>query len=160
MAAELMTLPPFERISDLWNRGQLIPFLGPGASVVGRSPHEGYSPAHPSSPPSAAELADLLASEVNFPSTDANLRTDLTLVSSYFEVMHGRGPLQNRIRELLDRDYDPAPLHKLIASFSIPQLIVVSTHDTLVEDAFRRIGKPFDVVTHSSDRREIAREVV
>lgn len=71
----------------IWNRlkaGKVVPFLGAGASFVGRPPDAKWDAATPTFLPSGLELAHFLANEAEFPSTDPHDRNDLAKVSSYY----------------------------------------------------------------------------
>src|SRR5215467_11099041 len=76
--------PPY---GIIWNRiksGKAIPFLGAGASMVGRKPGEAWNAASPSFLPSGKELSRFLADETQFPLNDPRDREDLAKVSSYY----------------------------------------------------------------------------
>ncbi len=59
--------------------------------------------------------------------------------------MAGRRTLRERLREMLNHDYQPGPLHQFLAAIPAPQVIVVTNYDTLVEQAFRAAGKLFSL---------------
>jgi hypothetical protein len=64
----------------------------------------------------------------------------------------GRRQLYSRLRKAFDHPAEPNPLHRLIASSKRPQLIVVTTPDTTLEQAFDNIGAKYDVVVHTDAR--------
>src|SRR5512132_3285116 len=128
-----MAEPPYGIICNRLKAGCVIPFLGAGASFVGRLPDVEWDAAAPSFLPSGLELARLLADEAEFPAKDAHDRDDLAKVSSYYVDVAGRRTLRERLREVLNQPYRSGPLHDLLASISVPLVIVVTNYDILVE---------------------------
>ena len=72
-----MVEPPYGIICNRLKAGCVIPFLGAGASFVGRPPDAKWDAAAPSFLPSGLELARVLADEAEFPAKDAHDRDDL-----------------------------------------------------------------------------------
>jgi hypothetical protein len=145
--------PPY---GGIWNRlrtGDVAPFLGAGASFVGRTPGVEWRPEDPICLPSGLELAHFLADEAEFPATEPQERDDLAKVSSYYADILGRRVLRKRLRDILLRPYHTGPLHELLAEIPAPMVIVVTNYDTLVEQAFRAARKPYDLVTYPADQR-------
>ena len=155
-----MVEPPYGIICNRLKAGKVIPFLGAGASFVGRPPNTPWDPASPAFLPGGGELAHFLAGESAFPSTDPRDREDLAKVASYYADISGRRILRERLREVLNHDYQAGPLHRLLAAVSAPLVIVVTNYDTLVEQAFRAAGKPYDLVIYPADRKDIANAVL
>jgi SIR2-like domain len=159
--------PPY---GGIWNRikaGKVVPFLGAGASMAGRPGNATWDPDRPQFLPSGADLAQFLADEANFPKADDprdpgyHDRRDLAKVSSYYADTVGRGPLRERLRDVLLRpDYQPGPLHQFLAAVPSPQVIVSTNYDTLLEQAFQAAGKPYDLVVYVSDGDELAESVL
>jgi hypothetical protein len=155
-----MPEPPY---GIIWNRlktGKVVPFLGAGASFVGREPDAAWNAAAPTFLPSGLELARLLADEAEFPSLDPHDRDDLAKVASYYADIAGRRTLRERLREVLNRSYQSGPLHEFLAAVPAPLVIVVTNYDTLVEQAFRAAGKPYDLVVYPADRKDVANAVL
>jgi SIR2-like protein len=148
--------PPFGDIWDGLRTGQVIPFLGAGASMVHRLPDASWTPAHPTFLPSGVELARYLAERSNFPSKDSRDLDDLAKVSSYSADVSGRALLKQRLRQALNGKYEYGALHRLLAEVPAHLLIVVTNYDTLLEDAFRDAGKPYDLVVYAADRPSVA----
>ncbi len=147
-------MPPEPPYGVIWNRlkaGKVVPFLGAGASFVGRSPDARWDADKPAFLPSGIELAHFLADEAMFPSTIPSDRDDLAKVSSYYADISGRRTLRERLREVLNHDYQSGPLHEFLASLSPCLVIVVTNYDTLIEQAFRAAGKPYDLVIYPAD---------
>jgi hypothetical protein len=140
--------------------GKVIPFLGAGASIIGRPTDATWSADQSNFPPSGRELSRFLAEETMFPSDDPYDRDDLAKVSSYYTEISGRSLLRNLLHEKLNRQYPIGELHRLIADVPVPQLIVVTNYDTLLERAFDEVGKPYDLVVHPEETKEYANAVL
>jgi len=143
--------PPFGDIWDGLKSGKVIPFLGAGASLVGRGSADVWTDGSEFLP-NGRELADLLARGSNFPSQDQHDREDLAKVSSYTADISGRSRLRERLRHVLNRHYRRGVLHRFLAELPAHVLIVVTNYDTLLEEAFREAGKPYDLVVYPADR--------
>jgi hypothetical protein len=144
--------PPFGDIWDGLREGRVIPFLGAGASLVGRDPAQSWQAADSRFLPNGTELAHYLAENAAFPAQDPHDMDDLAKVSSYAADVSGRPQLRRRLRGVLNRPYQCGPLHQLLAQVPAHLLIVVTNYDTLVEDAFRAAGKPFDLIVYPAER--------
>jgi hypothetical protein len=151
--------PPYGEICDLLKKGGIVPFLGAGASVVGRAPGVEWHPDHPSFLPSGLELAHFLADKAEFPAGESQERDDLAKVASYYVEMLGRRRLKERLRDVLHQPYDTGPLHELLAAVRAPMVIVVTNYDTLLEQAFRAVGKPYDLVAYPTDQKDRAASI-
>jgi len=148
--------PPYGIIANRLRDGQVVPFLGAGASFFGRPADAVWNPAAPAFLPSGLELARLLAGEAGLSEDDTRDLDDLAKVSSYYVDQGGRGELRRQLRKVFTRAYSPGPLHTLLASVTHPQVIVATNYDTLVEQAFRSAGRPYDLVVYPADRKEVA----
>lgn len=135
--------------------GRLIPFLGAGANLCDRP--EGVSWERGHYLPSGTELAQYLAERFSYQPTD-----DLTRVAQYIAVLGGgQGALYQALRNLLDVNYPPTLLHKLLAvlprvlrdqgSPSGYQLIVTTNYDDVLERTFHASGEPFDLVSYVAE---------
>jgi hypothetical protein len=158
--------PPYPAIWKLLRAGRVIPFLGAGASLVGRPVGGIWNPNQPEFLPLAKELADHIASFCNYQTHDPRDRENLAMVASYCAVMLGRDDLRELLHSVLQGGYQPSNLHHLLASIPpVPRpdagpptacdganlLIITTNYDTLIEDAFRAAKKPFDVVIYPTD---------
>jgi hypothetical protein len=152
--------PPYGVISNQIMAGKVIPFLGAGASFVGRTPNVEWDRLKPSFLPSGSELAAFLADETSFPSRQSRRRDDLPKVASYYVDLSGRRVLRERLRKVFNRDYAFGTLHQYLASIPVPLLFVVTNYDTLLEQAFQAAGKPYDLVIYPADRKEIANAIL
>lgn len=152
--------PPYGIIWNCLKTGDVVPFLGAGASFVGRASGVEWRPGDPTSLPSGLELAHFLADEAEFPATEPQERDDLAKVSSYYVDIAGRRVLRERLRDVLCQPYHTGPLHELLAAIPAPMVIVVTNYDTLVEQAFRAASKPYDLVTYPTDQKDIAGSIL
>lgn len=155
-----MAEPPYGVIWDLLKAGQVVPFLGAGASFVGREAGACWNCDNPAFLPSGVELADFLAKKAMFPSQDPSERKDLAKVSSYYSDVSGRPRLRGALRQVLNRDYQSGVLHQFLAELPGPLVIVVTNYDTLVEQAFRAANKPYDLVIYPAERKDMANAIL
>ncbi len=144
--------PPFGDIWDGLREGRVIPFLGAGASLTGRDPAAAWRSADSPFPPNGSELAHYLAERSGFPAQDPRDMEDLAKVSSYAADVSGRPLLRSRLRTVLNRSYQCGTLHRMLAEIPANLLIVVTNYDTLVEDAFRAAGRPFELIVYPAER--------
>jgi hypothetical protein len=152
--------PPY---GVIWNRlktSKVVPFLGAGASFVGRASGASWNPSQPSFLPSGRELSHFLATETSFPSTEARDRDDLAKVSSYYADVNGRRTLRERLHDVFLPEFSRGALHDFLAAVPAPLVIVTTNYDTLVEQAFLAAGKPYDLVIYPADRKDIANAVL
>jgi len=156
--------PPYGEIADVMKKGQIIPFLGAGVNFGKRQPADakwtgdvcGFLP-------SGAELARFLASKTSFPSQDEHDLLDLAKVSSYFVESSGaRKRLRERLRAVFDHDFVPCDIHAYLAEVSAysPLLIVTTNYDDLIEQAFKEANRPYDLVVHPTDRKDVEASVL
>lgn len=157
-ATPLRFEPPYGVIAKRLRQGYVIPFLGAGASQVGRPQGRAWDPQNPEFLPSGSELSTLLAEETSFPLAEE--RRNLATVASYYHEVSGRRLLRERLREIIDRPYSFGPLHSLLASVSAPLVIVSTNYDTLLEQAFRAAGRPYHLVAYPADRKDVAGSVL
>jgi hypothetical protein len=153
--------PPYGEIVDLLSSGQVVPFLGAGVNFGMRTtPGAKWDEKSPTFLPSGVELSKFLAAKSNFPSIDDHDRSDLAKVASYFAETSARSRLRQRLHEVFDRDFEPCGIHHYLAAQEKPILIVTTNYDDLTEQAFIRAGKPFDVVIHPTDRKDVGASVL
>lgn len=156
-----MASPPYGEISDLMNRGEVIPFLGAGVNFGNRlPPTAAWDEKAATFLPSGSELSRFLAKKTNFPSVDEHDLTDLAKVASYFVETSARRRLRERLHEVFDHDFAPCDIHTYLAEVSAPLLIVTTNYDDLTERAFIKAGRPFDMVVHPTDRKEVEASVL
>jgi hypothetical protein len=155
-----MIEPPYGVIGTALRQGEVVPFLGAGASLVGRPQEANWDSKAPKFLPSGDDLAHFLADQASFPSRDARDRDDLAKVASYYADISGRGTLRKSLRKALSGPYEAGPLHRFLASVPANLLIVVTNYDTLLEQAFRAAKKPYDLVVYPADRKDVANAVL
>ena len=89
---------------------------------------------------------------------------DLAQVSSYYETFQGRPALRERLRQIMVPQADAGicvpPLHGLLADVPVPLLILSTGFDTQIEQAFRAVGKPYDLVIYPADRKDLALSLI
>jgi hypothetical protein len=156
---------PYGVIRTAWRSGNVVPFVGAGASLVGRStPNEQWTLGCPFLP-SAAELAAYLAGESGFPSTDLQEISDLAKVSSYCALRGGKRGLAAALRAVFccqvgKSNFKPGVLHRYVASVPCMQLIITTNYDDLLETAFRDAGTKFDLMVYPADNAAHSNEVM
>lgn len=148
--------PHLQLVANSIRDGRVIPFLGAGVNLCGRP--QGSSFERGRYLPSGGELARYLAQEFGYPPDES---VDLVRVSQYAATAIGYGPLYEKLRALFDSDYPPTALHTMLASMPIllrargypvrPQLIVTTNYDDALENAFRAVDEPFDLVSYVAD---------
>lgn len=156
-----MAIPPYGEISRLLKKGEVVPFLGAGVNFGTRQPPDAkWESSGSSFLPSGRELSFSLADSISFPSQDEHDLADLAKVASFFVDTAGRKRVRERLHELFDRDFEPCDIHNYLASLSAPVLIVTTNYDDLTERAFKKAGKPYDLVVHPTDRKDVEASVV
>jgi predicted MPP superfamily phosphohydrolase len=132
-------VPPYWRIAQLLLRGEIVPFLGPGAAEFGRD--EGNERAE-----DAFALAELLAREASFPRDEPpHARQDIWRVASYW-ARQNRQDLDAFLERLFQKRLNPGPLHRLFANNETPLLLVTTSFDNLIEHALDEAGREYDLV--------------
>lgn len=146
--------PPYRFIARKLLEGEVVPFLGAGASVC-------YHPAHPDGtvicPPTGSALAELLAEEAGFPQ-DPDLRPDLPLVASYFEhVSVDRSGLCDVLNSVFRPEFVPNALHRLLAQIAARKelLIITTNYDDMIERAFDEAKIPYHLVITAIEDLEL-----
>jgi DNA-binding SARP family transcriptional activator len=127
-------------VADVLLAGRLVPVLGA----------EG------------AELADRLAHRFAYPEDE---RRELARVAQYVALTKGAGPLYDELRLLLDTGVGPTRLHRFFAALppllrerALPhQLLVTTSYDLALEQAFLEAGEEFDVVAYVASGRHRGR---
>jgi hypothetical protein len=128
--------------------GQVIPFLGAGASLGGRKAGAPRQRGEHTHLPTGAALGRYLAMKTRFPRGELR---ELTRVAQYYDAVNGRELLYRDLRSVFARDYSPSPLHACLAKLRVPLLIVTTNYDDLIERAFDSAGRPYDTVIHTTD---------
>jgi DNA-binding SARP family transcriptional activator/class 3 adenylate cyclase len=108
-----------------------------------------------------AELAAALGRRFGY----ANGDSELPRIAQYVAIMKGHGPLYDELHDLLAADLPPTPVHRFFASLppmlrdrgASHQLIVTTSYDTALEQAFVDAGEEFDVVSYLASGRNRGR---
>lgn len=151
-----MAVPPYGAILDSMARGEVVPFLGAGASLT-TPPVDSWEKS-PTSLPSGRQLARWLAERSAYPGGEGEY--DLAKVASYYQAEVDRPGLCEALRTVFLRESRPRPLHELLADFPRPLFIVTTNFDDLIERAFRDKKRPFHLVVHPTDRDDLAASVL
>jgi len=150
-------LPPYPTIRQELFKGQVIPFLGAGASLSVRKPKNApwrkaidkkRDQWKVSYLPTANELAEYLADQSTFPTQEP---IELAKVAQYFNTIVGSKLLYQRLHEIFNPDHPYTKLHTYLAETPRPLLIVTTNYDDLIERAFDKKGRPYDLVVHTTD---------
>jgi hypothetical protein len=106
--------------------------------------------------PDASKLAEALAREYGYPMNAPRL--DLAEVAQYVAVVKGPDDLYDSLREKLTVNCDIGDIHRFFAGLPAVteqlgyprqhQLIITTSYDTLLEQAFRDAGEPFDLAVY------------
>jgi SIR2-like domain len=140
-------------VADLFRDGVVTPFLGAGANLCDRPENTEWSPG--TFLPSGAELARTLAARSRYPDPS---ESNLLLISQYVDALLGERRLYGYLHEVLDADYPPNTLHRLLVKVAqllekrgLPrQLIVTTNYDDLIERAFDAESVPYDLVWYEA----------
>lgn len=134
--------PPFRDIFDSFVDGEVIPFLGSGASL----PDDMDDQWEDRRFPRADELAVALAKQSGYPD-DAPI--DLAQIAQYYGAVSGRQRLTRFLHDIFVCEQEPTSLHLFLARTMRRGIIITTNYDQLVERAFGE--RPHDVVVHAVD---------
>jgi SIR2-like protein len=130
--------PPWPVLAQRFRTGQLIPFLGAGASAYCRDQAGG-------APPSVTDLIEKLANNAQLTLHCDNpgcqqFKFDLARLASYYQTcVTVRTDLDEFLQsEIAKPTFSPNPLHHLLARIARdkPMLIITTNYDDLLEKAF------------------------
>jgi DNA-binding SARP family transcriptional activator len=125
-----------EEVSRTLLGGRLVPVLGAEVS----------------------ELSRRLAERFDFPADEGG---ELTRIAQFATLMKGSGPLYDELHELLAPSAAPTSIHRFFAALprllrergAPQQLIVTTSYDLALEEAFLAEGEEFDVVSYMATGR-------
>jgi hypothetical protein len=113
-------------------------------------------------PPDATALAESLAREYGYPA--GSPRLDLAEVAQYVAVVNGPDDLYDSLRARLTANCQAGATHRFLASLPSAterlgypkqhQLIVTTSYDTLLEQAFRDADEPFDLAVYVASGKD------
>jgi len=147
--------PPYALIGRSIANGGVVPFLGAGASQVGRPPGARFNERTASFLPNTSELAELLGELAEFPPRELP-DSDLARVSSYLVWRGGGDALNYTLRTSIGpisgdgRRCQPGILHRFLAREERIRLILTTNYDTLIEDAFQDARRDYDLLVYPS----------
>jgi hypothetical protein len=132
--------------------GRLALFLGAGANMCGRPKdfclHQNL--------PRGGELAEYLLQQLELPIKD-DYKSDLARASGYAILKSERLAVYDELHTVFDGNFEPTPLHKLVAELpglcDHHQYVVTTNYDDVMERAFASKGEPFDVVWYDLDEK-------
>jgi hypothetical protein len=158
----------YKAVIDALVDGQLVPFLGLDVNIYNREPVEHWEPGN--GLPGYLELAEYLARTFTFPSSDV---PSLGRVSQYAVFMKGIGRLDDTMSRIFKSGFQPSGLHKFFASLpgvlqkkNYPRtpdaslgrfLIVTTSYDDLLENAFKADASSFHVVKYVARGKQFGR---
>jgi DNA-binding SARP family transcriptional activator len=130
----------FHAVGDALLAGRLVPVLG--VELEG--------------------LAAQIAHRFDYPADEAR---ELTRVAQYVALTKGSGPLYDELRGLLAASAEPTAVHRFFASLppllrergAHHQLLVTTSYDLALEQAFLDAGEQFDVVSYIASGRDRGR---
>ncbi len=129
----------YAMLAELLKNGHLIPFLGAGASLQDQ-------PGSAESLPTGRELAKRLAWEMGLDVGELD-NNDLIEVASCYELFYSRPHLEEALKKIFAQVTRTGRLHHLLAELiPSPKLIMTTNYDTLIEDAFRKVGRQFHLL--------------
>jgi hypothetical protein len=139
---------PYQWISDLLKAGDVVPFLGAGASLIGTLTSAWKFPGADRLP-TGIELRNYLARLASLAFEDPG-GPDLATVAQYCSFAVGRPDLRECLHAIFADKYPFGELHRYLASLPYPLLVMTTNYDNLLERAFSEGGKPFDLVVHQT----------
>jgi hypothetical protein len=155
--------PPYDLIRDCLQSGQVIPFLGAGASLNTRPLGATWKSIDDPFLPLGRELAEDIADYVEFPSTKQHDRGDLARVASFFVEEQGdRTALLKRLKRIFGAAQTPGEIHRLLSEYAAtqPMVIITTNYDSLIELALRERGVSFDLVVYPTEDPSAANAVL
>lgn len=141
--------PPYGGIADSLKRGEVIPFLGAGASLIGFVPGTTWRYPGKDRLPSGSELSADLLSLTSLAASDA-ASSDLATIAQYCTYELGLSDLRDRLHDIFAQPHQYGTIHRFLAEWDKHLLIVTTNYDEFLERAFQEAGKPFDLVVHQT----------
>jgi len=139
--------PPYRLIARELAKGNVVPFLGAGASMYHRR-------ADIECPPSGEALSEKLADEGVFPARPECRRKELPRVASFFEHVNGdRYKLRDFLYSEFSKPFAPNALHRLLAKVGLktPLIIITTNYDDMLERAFDDAKSRYELVVTAVD---------
>ncbi len=146
---------PYETVRKLLDLGEVVPFLGSGATLSGASPKN----AGANAPFTNRAVKEALARQCNYPATEFEA-SDVAEIASYFEQQVGRAELDALLWQLIGASQiEPSATHGFLADAAElhPLLILTTNYDQLMEKALHSRLVPFDVLAYVAAQGQGAR---
>jgi SIR2-like domain len=147
---QMVLEPPYPAIAEALRTGTVIPFVGSGASPSVRGSEATWKKGMADCLPTPQDLANHLAMMARFPEQATR---DLTTVAQYYDIVVGRGSLENELHAIFDVECTPCALHRFLARVEAPALIVTTNYDDLLEQAFDEAETAYDLVVHTTGQK-------
>ena len=154
--------PLYEVIAMAIAEGGVVPFLGAGASLVGRPPGALFDARRAPFMPSTYELTEFVGEKSHYPKGDLP-DSDLARVSSFMVLQGGPHALNAVLKSALGpieagrkSRCEPGALHHFLAREQRIRLVLTTNYDSLVEDAYQAAERDYDLLIYPSpkiDRR-------
>lgn len=136
---------PYGMVRQRFQNGEIIPFLGAGASLSASPPKPGSGR---KGPPAGRELKEMMARRCDFPATEFD-HSDVAEVASFFVQRLGREALDAFLQEQLGTgEFTPGETHRFLAQAARlkPLLILTTNYDTLMEQALDEVGATYETI--------------
>ena len=145
----IVDVPPYGGIAEAFKNGEVVPFLGAGASLIGGL--DGVEWKYPGADrlPSGRELRTDLVRLTSLPLSEAST-TDLAAIAQYCSYEVGPSDLRGHLHEIFARPHQFGDIHRFLAEWPKHLVVVTTNYDELLERAFTQAGKPFDLVIHQT----------
>ncbi|MBK6484283.1 MAG: SIR2 family protein [Chitinophagaceae bacterium] len=137
-----MPISEIPHIADLISKGEVIAFIGAGASVTAKDP---YTKKEVSGLPSATQLVQLMKKN-----REDYITENLTFSEACFLLQNRESSLVKFLSTHLNKNIEPLPVHKLLASLPIETFISMN-FDGLLEKALEKEGKKVRRILKESD---------
>jgi translation initiation factor 2B subunit (eIF-2B alpha/beta/delta family) len=136
-----MAIAEIPHIADLISQGQAIAFIGAGASMTAKDP---YTKKEILGLPSANQLVQLMKKNRDY------ITDGLSFSDACFLLQNRENSLVKFLSSHLNKNIEPLPTHKLLASLPIETFISMN-FDGLLEKALEKEGKKFRRILKESD---------
>lgn len=142
--------PPYQAIWNSLRGGRVVPFLGAGASLVGRDPSAAWRYPGATWLPTGNDLRGYLAglAGLDLPPESS---VDLATVAQYYTYAVGHLDLCASLHDIFVGPYQFGEVHKFLAHVPSPLLVMTTNYDDFVERAFKDSGKSYDLIIHQTN---------
>ena len=146
----------YQRVAHEISKCRIVPVLGPHANLCDRAETESWKPGIEFAP-TAEELSKYLAEQYDYPRDD---NRNLARVAQFVGIEMDRGTLYGDLHEALDSNYLATSVHVFLAQLagilldkgyrsSQPYpLIVTTSYDDVLENAFASASQPYHLLSY------------